>query len=61
MSSIGRDISKVLKTKRKDKKLLQARIDKDVFHRLRLKLGKNKIKVSEFFEAAARSYLEETK
>ena len=56
------NIRKHLKKKDlKEQVLLQGRLDKNLYTRLRLKLGREKISVSDFVEAAAKAFLEETK
>ena len=53
------NIKKFLKKEAEpERKLIQARIDADLYDRLRAKLKKDEIEIREFFEAAARAYLE---
>lgn len=44
--------------KPKTKELLQARIDADLYTKLRERLAKNKVKMVDFVEASVKSYLE---
>lgn len=44
---------------KQERKLIQARIDADVYEKLRAKLAKEKIDIKDFIEAAARAFLDE--
>jgi hypothetical protein len=42
-----------------DRKLIQARIEVGLYQKLRVRLKKDDVDIKDFFEAAAKAYLEE--
>lgn len=45
--------------KPEERRLLQGRINKDIYNKLRAKLKKDGVEIKDFLEAAAKAYLEE--